>query len=250
MTANVRSGSGAGTASRRPYRFVRLLLCAAPLALALPLPTAAAPPSSVTLLHLSATGEVKPVPDLLVAQLTGEASAPGPAEAQQRLDRLMASAKRLATENKTVSWRLEGYAVDHGITDAAHGGGQVWTVRQTLQLELEAPNGGALLDLAGRLQAAGLTMGNLGWTLSGDRFKEAQAACIYVAMHSLRHQAEAVATSLGLTLGSFRDVTLEATGSKSPRPLLQAMAARTALDANEGAQTMDQTVDADIELHP
>ncbi len=236
----------AATGTRRRFWPVRLLLPAVVVAsLAAAPAAAAAPPAPVTLLHLSATGTVQAVPDLLVAHMTGEAQAAAPADAQRQLDRRMDAAARVAAGSTTVSYRLEGYATDHD-PDPAHAA-TGWTARQTLQLQ--SADGEALLDLLGRLQAAGLALDDLDWTLSPSRLETAQAAATDLALRALRRRADAAARSLGLKPGTMRNVTLEP-DAEGPRPLVRAMAMRAAPQATQTVQAVSQFASAEIELHP
>lgn len=194
-----------------------------------------------TLLHLSATGTVQEAPDLLVAQLVANSDAASPAAAQRQVNTRMAAATRLAAGTGTVRWQLGGYGVDRGGDKQ-----QIWTARQTLRLE--GPDAGILLDLVGRLQAAGLAVDTLSWILSPQHLAAARARASDQALKALRARADAAAASLGLKVGLIRDVTLGG-GSGPIRPVLRMMAS-AAPQATPDAQEVVEEASAEIELHP
>ncbi len=200
---------------------------------------AAAP--ETTVLHLSATGTVQEAPDLLVAELVAQSDNASPAAAQRQVNDRMATASRLAAAVTSVRWRLAGYGVDRTGDRPP-----VWTARQTLRLE--GGEAGALLDLAGRLQATGLAISDLSWTLSPPRLAEAQARATDQALTALRRKAQAAAGSLGLKVGLLRDVTL-GSGRGPARPMMRMMAT-AAPQATQDAQQVDADASAEIELHP
>lgn len=202
-------------------------------------PARAASPDT-TLLHLSATGTMRETPDLLVAQLVADSDAASPAAAQRQVNTRMAAATRLAAAAGTVRWQLGGYGVDRGGDRQ-----QTWTARQTLRLD--GSDAGTLLDLVGRLQAAGLAVETLSWILSPERLAAAQARASDQALKALRARADAAAASLGLKVGFIRDVTLG--GSTPIRPVLRMMAS-AAPQASPDAQEVVEEASAEIELHP
>lgn len=233
---------GCGGARARPVMHIAALLAAV---LALAAAPGRATAADVTLLHLSATGTVREVPDLLVAQLLAESSAAGPASAQQQVNRRMAAAAHEAGLVQAVTWRLEGYTVDSNEQKPL-----LWTARQTLRLE--AADAGALLELTGRLQDAGLAIEVLSWTLSPEHLAAAQARASDQALRALRRQAEAAATSLGLRVGSIREVTLGSRERVRPMQRMMGMmaTAEQAPRATQDAQDIDEEASADFELHP
>lgn len=199
------------------------------------------PLANVTLLHLSATGTMRETPDLLVALLTGESSSGNPSTAQQRVNRLMQDAGAEAAKLPSVHWQLDGYGVDRSSDRSP-----VWTARQTLRLE--GADAGTLLDLVSRLQAGGLVIGELSWTLSPQHLAAARVLASDQALKALRSRAEAAAGSLGLRVGTIRDVTLD--GSEPIRPMMRMMAATMAApQATQDAQDVREDASATIELH-
>lgn len=200
------------------------------------------PPGS-TLLHLTATGTVQETPDLLVAQLGAEASSASPVAAQRQVNGLIAAATAQAAKVAGVAQHLDGYSVQHSGDKQ-----QLWTASQSLRLQ--ASDATALLELVGRLQQSGLVIGELAWTLSPGRMQEASRRAADLALRALKDDAAAAAGSLGLKVGTIRDVSLTSQGG-GPRPMFRMRAAAMAApEATQDAQDVSREASAEIELHP
>lgn len=219
-------------------------LCAIGLVTAAHAAPAEAPmPPEATLLHLSATGTVQETPDLLVAQLAAEATSADPVAAQKQVNRLIAAATALTAKVDGVVPHLAGYSVEHSGEKQ-----QLWTARQTLRLQ--ATNATALLELVGRLQGSGLVIGDLAWTLSPERLEDAEQLATDKALKALQANATAAARSLGLKVGTIRDVSLS-DGGNGPRPMMRMKAmAMPAPEATQDAQDVSRDASAEIELDP
>ena len=215
------------------------------LAAMLPLATQAAraADSAVTLLHLGATGTVRAAPDLLVADLGGQAESADPATAQRQLDQRMQAATRIAAATAGVRWQVVGYAVDRTDPDPRS---VRWTAAQTLHLEAADPQ--TLLPLVGRLQAAGLAVTSLAWTLSPEHLADAQLRASEQALRSLRSRADSAAATLGLKVGSIRDVTLGGDDRPRPMPMMRTMALPAAPQATRTETEVTQEASAEIAL--
>ncbi|NPD65339.1 SIMPL domain-containing protein [Lichenicola cladoniae] len=205
-------------------------------------PEASLPPGA-TLLHLSATGTVQEAPDLLVAQLAAEATSADPVVAQKQVNRLIAAATAMAAKMEGVVPHLADYSVEHSGEKQ-----QLWTARQMLRLQ--ATDGTALLELVGRLQGSGLVIGDLAWTLSPARMEEAERLAADKALKTLQANAAAAARSLGLKVGTIRDVSLSGGGGE-PRPMMRMKAmVMSAPEATQDAQGVSREASAEIELDP
>jgi len=167
-------------------------------------------PADATLLHLSATGSVSATPDRLQADLLARAASSDPAAAQDAVNAAIARATRNAAAVAGVTARAGGYGVER---DDPEGGrtrpsSSRWSAHETLHLE--AADAGALLGLAGRLQADGLLLEALAWTLSPARAADAQARATSAALAALRRDADTAARALGLHVVRMREVRLDA----------------------------------------
>lgn len=196
-----------------------------------------------TLLHLSATGTAQAMPDLLVAELVASVRSADAAQAQRQLNRTMADAATRAGRTSGVAWRLQGYGVDRG--DEDHPG---WTARQTLRLQ--APDAGALLALVAQLQASGLIVEGLSWTLSPAPLQEAKVRASDQALTLLQADAAAAARTLGLKVGTIRDVSLNSEEG-GVRPMMRMMSASVPTPrTTQDSQDVSCEASAEIELRP
>lgn len=232
----------------RPLSIVGAMLACGLAATGLVPAAQAAPPEAplppgATLLHLSATGTVQETPDLLVAQLAAEATSADPVAAQKQVNRLIAAATSLTAKVTGVVPHLAGYSVEHSGEKQ-----QLWTARQTLRLQ--AMDATALLELVGRLQGSGLVIGDLAWTLSPARMEEAERLATDKALKALQANSVAAARSLGLKVGTIRDVSLS-DNSNGPRPMMRMKAmAMASPEATQDAQDVSRDASAEIELDP
>lgn len=204
-------------------------------------PVRAQVPAGPTLLHLEATGTVQVAPDLLVAQLVAEVRSADPAAAQRQVNRSVTGATAQAGTVGGLTWRLQDYAVEHDEAPPRQ-----WSARQTLVLQDR--EAAPLLDLAGRLQSAGLTLADLSWTLSPAARQAAMGHATEVALKALQADAAAAAAALGLRVGRIRDVTL--LDSDGVRPMMRVMARMSAPEDTRDAQDVSRRASAEIELHP
>ena len=126
-------------------------------------------PPMTTTLHLSATGSVQVSPDLLVADLVSQVTAPTAATAQRRVNEMMAAGMKAARGVPKVEARAIGYSVSPNDDKRP-----TWTAQQTL--ELRGSDGPTLLDLAGTLQQQGFAAASREWQLSPALRRQAHGA--------------------------------------------------------------------------
>ena len=171
--------------------------------------------AAATVLRLSATASVAVAPDLLIARLSVSARAPDAAAAAAQVNRAMTAALAAARAVAQVRAATEGYASWQHPPGGP--GGAFWQANQALMLQSHDP--GPLLALVGRLQARGLAVNGLDWSLSAKLRARARAQATAQALRALRARAEAAAAVLGLHFGAFRSVQLGAPPQIMPRPL-------------------------------
>ncbi|HEY0185310.1 MAG TPA: SIMPL domain-containing protein [Rhodopila sp.] len=200
-----------------------------------------------TLLHLSAISAVQAAPDQLVADLVAQSTSASAAEAQRRVNALIAEGMQMAKGTSGVEARAIGYSVNP--TDEKRA---TWTTQQTL--ELRGADGPALLDLAGRLQAKGLAMAALEWQLTPELRRKAHDEATAAALKELQARAAAAADSFGLHVDHWQEVRLD---GPMLRPRLampmQAMAAARAApppQATAAPEDVTAEVSADVVLRP
>jgi uncharacterized protein len=202
-----------------------------------------------TILRLSETATVMAHPDELDAAVTAAATAPSAAEAQRRVNSLMADAIAAAKAVPHVSLNSGGYFVAHpGPTPKDRT--ERWQANQSLSLT--SPDGASLLKLVGELQQKGLAVTQLSWRLSDAAARAAQAEATRKAIAALRGRAEEAANLLDLRFGSFKEVRLN---GAQPLPLrmmapMAASAAAPPPQAEATDVTVSATAEADIVLVP
>ncbi len=180
---------------------------------------AASPAGAETVLHLSQTATVMVAPDELDATLRAQAVSGKAADAQQRVNAMMADAIALARKVSSVTISTGGYTVWR-VGPTQQDRTERWQASQTLQLK--SHDGPALLKLVGTLQQKGLATAQLGWTLSPEAERKAHAEATEQALGQLRSRIDQAAKLLDLRFGSFKEVRLD---SSQPRPVPQLMRA-------------------------
>jgi uncharacterized protein len=226
-----------------------LALAAAPaLPHAQPAPAQPAPPPSApaeTLLHLSAAASVQTAPDQLVAELVAQDTASSAADAQRRVNALIAQGLQAAHQVSAVDARAIGYQVYPADEHRAR-----WVAQQTL--ELRGADGSALLDLANRLQQQGFVTAALDWQLSPALRRRTHAEATTAALRSLQEQAASAAATLGLRVDHLKDVQLQPQDFRPARPMM-AVAARSAAPAPQATAAPEDVtaqVSAEVILRP
>ena len=190
-------------------RFTALLPLGAAL-LAAPLAATAAPHrQGATTLTLSVTGSARHLPDATAATLEIVGEAPDAAAAQERENRAMAAALHAADGVAGVRATTGGYSVTPA--DAKR---TAWIARQELNLACDAAPASAaaaagLRGLIGQLQHAGARLQSLDGRLSAGTAAATRARAIGDAVRRLRAEAQAVARSLGETVGAIRTVQVD-----------------------------------------
>lgn len=216
----------------------RLLLLGA---LLLPLPALAQPVE--TTLHLAETAEVTRAPDEVVATLRAEARAATAAGAQEAVNRAIAAAVTRAQSAPSLRVSTGGYWTGRQEE------GRAWQAAQSITLRgAEAP---ALLEAAGALQAQGLALQSLAWTLTRDATRAAREEASRLALEALRRRADAVAAQLGLVVAGMREVRIDAP-DHAPRPMaaMRASSSSTPPVAVAEDVVVPATVEATLVLRP
>lgn len=193
-----------------------------------------------TLLHLSATASEQVTPDRLVAELLAQATAASPAEAQRRVNALMAEGMKTAQAAAGVQARATGYSA--GPADDKRSG---WTAQQTLHVEgaQDAP----LLDLVGALQQKGFVVAVLDWQVSPSLYRRTHEQAETEALKTLQARAASAAATLGLRVDHLQDVRLDGPMFQ-PRGMVMAAKAAPAPQATQAPEEVTAQVSADVVL--
>jgi uncharacterized protein YggE len=205
-----------------------------------------APPSSAeTLFHLSAGGSVQTAPDQLVADLLAQDTSPSAADAQRRVNALVAQGMQAARSVSVVEARAMGYEVSPADEKRTR-----WFAQQTL--ELRSADGSTLLDLIGRLQQQGFVTASLDWQLSPALRRKAYAEATTIALKALQEQAASAAATLGLHVDHLKEVQLQPREPRLLRPMM-AMAAKASAPAPQATAAPEDVtaeVSAEVVLRP
>ncbi|EHH67931.1 SIMPL domain-containing protein [Gluconobacter morbifer] len=199
------------------------------------------PASSVTELDFSVTGEARALPTLLTVRLSGQQDSSSAAEAQKALNTRMAKALQTASAQDGVEARAGGYSMTQITLD--HGTSR-WTARQEMQLS--GTDSVRLLSLAGALQAQGLMLEGLDWSLDAHTREQLLQQARTTALRKVRPQATESAETLGLHVLRLKQVRVSS-NEPGPRPLM--MMARMA-DAGPAPQRTleEQTIRVDVSV--
>ncbi len=250
---------------------VAALMMAVPVAVAaLPAAAGAAPddatprhpvastvaPQGATRLHLSAEGSVPVTPDLLVADLEASDTNFSAAAAQNRVNELMATGRKLARAVPDLDVRAVGYTVrraDGGPTDEASSAAATrprWYAEQTLELRAHQDGSEGLLSAVGRLQDLGFAGASVDWRVSPEVEDNARDQAMVAALHSLQARAADAAAALSLKVDHLQDVRVERRTVFPMRAMAAPAMAPMALpvQATASAQPITSTVSADILL--
>jgi predicted secreted protein len=125
---------------------------------------------------------------------------------------------------------------------------------QAIDLTMPAPGGAppeTFTGLIGNLQQDGLLLNNLDGQLSPSGQDQASQEATSDALHRLRAQAAAIASTLGDSVGQIKTVNIDG-GSQAPMPMgkmVMAMASPPP-QAAPGPVSVQVTVSATIELKP
>lgn len=221
------------------------LLAIAPLAPALaqaPAPAAAASQLAETVLHLSETAQVTRAPDEIQATLRAEARGANAAAVQAQVNRAIQAALGKAQAVSALRASTGGYWTHRTEEN------RQWVASQGLSLR--GREAGPLLELTGTLQADGLALAELGWSLSDAAEKVAKQEAGRLAIAALRQRAQDVAQQLGLRVAGIRSLRLDT--PERPMPRLMAARASSApapAAAPEEVEVM-ATAEAEIILQP
>ena len=207
-------------------------------------------------LNLSATEQQEISQDTLNAtvgfSVQGRNQATLQGEVNAAIAKALAAAKAVDAVNvQTGYYQVYQVQNDPGVFNADN---PVWRAQQSIQLDsLQAP---ALLALIGDLQAQGLTVANLWYTLSTERYEEVAAALTTQVLQTLQQRAESAGKALGKPVAALIEVSLD--GNANVPMMREAYAlARSAVDmtvttpsAEPGETTVSVSVSARAILSP
>lgn len=235
----------------------------APAVIAAPAPAVVhdAPPVKIsfpgmgeTMLNISATERVQVPQDLLLASLNIEKENADPKALQAAINDAMKAAMTAAqavTDVKTSTGQYYVYQYEPVIsipktTKGNAASAKTWRGSQTI--ELKSTNAEALLTLAGKLQASGLVMTNLTYTLSPEKADEAKDSLMEAALAKVKTRADRAAKAMGKSRTDLVEVSIDAADNAQPM-MMRAMSfggadAKSAPTAEPGETEITLTVTA------
>lgn len=166
-----------------------------------------------TRLRVSETGTARRDPDEIQAVLKAEFRNSQAAGAQAQVNRAIAAATEAARA-------VPGMVANPGRPTAHRPDlARDWVASQTITLRAADPV--ALLELAGRLQQAGLAVTELSWRLTEAPTRAAREEAARDALRQVRARAALVADELGMQVSQLRDIYLDA-APDGPTPMMAA----------------------------
>lgn len=183
--------------------------------------------SGQLVLNLNTTDQTEVNQDTLNATLSFVTQGRDRTKLQDELNTTMTKALELvrsASNIESNTSRYQAYIVETENQSRTDVNNPIWRVQQSVQLS--STDSEALLDLAGQLQALGLTMSGLYYSLSNERYEEVTAELTAQALSNLQQRAEAAARTLGKGRAELVEVTLNDSPNFRPYYGELAMAAR------------------------
>jgi uncharacterized protein len=218
----------------------------AALLLVLSMPALAEPAAAPTVLHLTQTAESKVVPDLLRVEMRVEEAGVDALLVQAAINRRMAAALQRARQVVGVTVETGAYSVDE---EQPQHGPPRWRGSQSLILSGTAAD--AVLKLAGAMQAQGLLMSSMNYTVSPETVRGAEEDLTAAALAGLGERAATIAGRLHLAVFGYRDLRVgNAETGQPPLPRLAMAMAMPAPVAAAGEAVIRLTVEAEVLLGP
>lgn len=215
----------------------------APLLVLVSAGSAFADPPAPTVLHLSQTAEKKLTRDVLHVELRAERSGTDAQAVEAAINQAMAKALDQAKRAPGIEVETGSYSVYHVETQSQWSGSQ--------SLLLSGADSGAVLKLAGALQAQGLVMSNMGYEASPKVLRGAEDDLTSEALSDLDKRAASIAQQMHLSMLGYRNLNVgnaQTTGQPVRRFAPMAAGAMPAPVAEPGEATVSVTVEADLLL--
>ncbi|WP_338332345.1 SIMPL domain-containing protein [Acetobacter sp. LMG 32666] len=198
-----------------------------------------------TRLEIHATGTTQAAPDKLSARFRAESQNKNAASAQRDVNAVVKKATDEAAKNTDIKAAVLQYSVYETRPEKAR---PYWTASQTLSFS--ATDGKSLLPLAGQLQAQGLILEGLDWSLSDEKRQSLFLDAEKQTVAELKKQADTLAASLGLHVARFTQISVSDQGYPHPMPIMLRAApagiANDSISDSPSSTAETQTVRADL----
>lgn len=179
-------------------------------------------PPGTTLISLSATEQVEIEQDILVANLQYQATNSNPKTLQDEINKVMQKAVEEARKVKDIEVSTQQYYVYET---------QPRLMQGTQGMMLRGKNSGAILELTGKLQEMGLTMGGLGYEVSPEALEKTRDGLLENALLKLKAKAERTAKALGKAEAELLQINVDM-GGYYPQPMMMGRAEMAVMSAD------------------
>lgn len=207
------------------------------------------------LLNLSATEQREVPQDTLNASLQYAAQGRDRTELQNDVNTAMRNALEILEgaggDVEYSTTRYQVYVVDAGRPSRADVENPVWRAQQ--EVTLKSLDSDALLEVMGKLQAAGLVVTNQYYSLSPERYEEVAASLMGDALTKLQARADEAARGLGKGGAELIEVSLDGSPNFAFADRSMAMRVEASMAppvAVPGETTVSMTVSARALLSP
>lgn len=180
------------------------------------------------LMNLDATERTEVAQDTLVARLEYVVEGTDRSEVQNNINSKMKQVIAAADQKDSVQFSTENYHVymmhEPRPTDSVQSE-KISKWRGQQHVMLKSKNSDDVLDLAGQLQGMEMTMVNLSYVLSSEKYEEVSDGLMDAALTKLQARADSAAESLGKSSADLIRVDLGSSGSiNQPQPMMMSMA--------------------------
>ena len=181
------------------------------------------PAAGETILNVSATETIEVQQDLLTANLRTEMEGTDPAIVQNEINILIKKAVEKAKTVTDVKTSTEGYyvyPVDPDQNDKSVTAKKERKWRGSQSISISGKNAQSLLNLAGELQAMGLVMGGLNYSLSTDATEKSRDSLMEAALNKVKAKAERAGKALGKSNVDLIEISVDSNMPSYPRPMM------------------------------
>ncbi len=163
-----------------------------------------------SLLYINATEQREVTQDLLTAELRIEVEHEDNKSVQNEINTAMAKALEIAKKYADVKTSTRGYMVQQYDKNLGRKNLPVIMVwKGTQSLQLKSKNAEALLELAGKIQDAGLSMSALDYDISPELAAQIQDEMLEAALAKLSSRAKRAASALGKTSVELKEINTQ-----------------------------------------
>ena len=182
--------------------------------------------SGQLLLNLDETEVVSVEQDILNASLSYSAQGNEKISLQNEVNKNMAAGLEIIDSVSGLEYstgQYYVYAINSGMQSQNGTGIPVWRAQQGIKLS--SSNSSQLLEIVRQLQAAGLVVNRLSYSLSDQASMQASESLLSIVLSRLERKARDTADLLGKNIFSLIEVTIRENGNKGFEPRMEMMRA-------------------------